>query len=155
MGAASSFEERSFSRLRPSPQFLKKFLLSESCSNFLEWLAELAENSWKFPRSLQTLSLTHTCPACLSILFHTGDIQVLGNCTQLTNVDFWHCDKITGACCSEERSFRLRPSALFLWNIPFFGVTDSALPTLYSTSLPRGLMPLPPFVLRLLLRRRH
>ena len=25
--------------------FWKKFLLSESCSNFLEWLAELGENS--------------------------------------------------------------------------------------------------------------
>mgnify|MGYP006228820587 CR=1 FL=1 len=35
----------------------------------------------------------------------------------------------------------------FLWNIPFFGVTDSGLPTLYSTSLPRDLMLLSPFVL--------
>ena len=44
-------------------------------------------------------------------------------------------------------TFNLRTSPLFLWNCPFFGVTDSALPTLYSTSLPRGLMPLSPFVL--------
>ena len=29
-------EERSFLRLRTSPPFFKKFLLSESCSNFLE-----------------------------------------------------------------------------------------------------------------------
>ena len=56
-------------------------------------------------------SLTHTCPACLSILFHTGDIKVLGNCTQLTSVNFKYCNKITGGCCFEERSFsRLRPS---------------------------------------------
>ena len=42
----------------------------------------------------------------------------------------------------------LRTSPLFLWNIPFFGVTDRALPTtLFSTSLPRGLMLLSPFVL--------
>ena len=40
-----------------------------------------------------------------------------------------------------------RTSPLFLWKIPLFGVTDSALPTLYSTSLPRGLMLLSPFVL--------
>ena len=107
--------ELSFSSCRPVRFFWKKILLSESCSNFLEWLAELAENSWKFPRSLQTSSLTHTCPACLSILFHTGDINVLGNCMQLTSVDFSYCKKITGGCCFEERSFpRLRPSALFL-----------------------------------------
>ena len=41
----------------------------------------------------------------------------------------------------------LRTSPLFLWNFPFFGVTVSALPTLYSTSLPRGLMLLSPVVL--------
>ena len=34
-----------------------------------------------------------------------------------------------------------------VWNFPFFGVTDSALPTLSSTSLPCGLMLLSPFVL--------
>jgi len=104
-------EERSFPRLRPSAQFFKKFLLSESCSNFLEWLAELGENSWNFSRSIQTPSLTHTCPACVSIQFHTGDIQVLGNCKQLRCVDFYFCKKITGGCCFEERSFsRLRSS---------------------------------------------
>ena len=49
---------RFLSELRTSPQFLKKFLLSEFYANFLEWLAELAENSWiffalfKLPRSL-------------------------------------------------------------------------------------------------------
>ena len=32
----------------------------------------------------------------------------------------------------------LRTSPLFLWNFPFFGVTDSALPTLFSTSLPHA-----------------
>ena len=63
-------------------------------------------------------SLTHTCPACLSILFHTGDINVLGNCMQLTSVDFRGCEKITGGCCSEERSFRSRSSPLFLWTSP-------------------------------------
>ena len=41
----------------------------------------------------------------------------------------------------------LRTSPLFQWNFPFFGVTDSALPTLFSTSLPRGLMLLSPFLL--------
>ena len=102
-----------FPQLQTSALFRKQFLLSECCANFLEWLAELAENSWNFSRSIQTPSLTHTCPACVSIQFHTGDIQVLGNCTQLTNADFFHCDKITGACCFEERSFRLRTSALF------------------------------------------
>ena len=113
-------KEPSFPRMRTSPQFLKKFLLSESCSNFLDWLAELEENSWKFPRSLQTLSLTYTCPACLSIRFHTGDIQVLGNCTQLMSVDFRHCSKITGGCSFEECSFlRLRTSAPFLEEFSF------------------------------------
>ena len=50
--------------LRPVRFFWKKFLLSESCSNFLEWLAELGEISWKFLHSIPTLLLTHTCPAC-------------------------------------------------------------------------------------------
>ena len=103
-------EECSFPWMRTSAPFLKKFLLSESCSNFLEWLAEVGEISWNFSRSIQTPSLSHTCPACVSIQFHTGDIRVLGNCMQLTSVDFQWCDRITGACCSEERSFRLRPS---------------------------------------------
>ncbi len=49
---------------RTSARFFKKFLLSESCTNFLEVLAELGEISWKFPRPIQTRSLTHTCPAC-------------------------------------------------------------------------------------------
>ena len=53
---------------RTSAQFLKKFLLSEFYANFLEWLAELAENSWIFLRSSGIISLTHTCPASLSIL---------------------------------------------------------------------------------------
>ena len=99
----------------PSKESWKKFLFWESCANFLEWLVELGEDSWKFPRSLRSLSLTHTCPVCLSILFHTGDIQALGKCTQLTSVNFFDCMKITGGCCFEERSFsRLRPSPLFL-----------------------------------------
>ena len=52
---------------RTSPPFFKKFLLSESCSNFLEWLAELAENSWIFLRSILTLrSLPPTLLACQS-----------------------------------------------------------------------------------------
>ena len=59
-------EERSFPTLRTSTQFLKKFLLSESCANFLEWLAELGENSWNFPRSIRILLLTHTLP-CLPV----------------------------------------------------------------------------------------
>ena len=64
---------------------------------------------FKLPRSL-----TPALPA-LSILFRTGDIQVLGNCTQLTSVNIKRCWRITGGCCSEERSFsRLRSSAPFL-----------------------------------------
>jgi len=99
--------------------------------------------------SLHSNSLAHLhLPACVSIQFRTGDIQALGNCTKLKSVNFFECIKITGGCCFEERSFsRLRSSPLFLWNFPFFGVTDSALPTLFSTSLPRGLMLLSPFVL--------
>ena len=50
---------------RTSTQFLKKILLSESCANFLEWFAELAEIFWKFPHSLCTPSLTHTLPCLL------------------------------------------------------------------------------------------
>ena len=91
--------------------------ISESCAKFLEWLAELAEISWKFPRSLRSLSLTHTCPVCLSILFHTGDIQVLEKCTQLASVDFSWCKKITGGCCSEERSSQsCGPVPTLCWN---------------------------------------
>ena len=41
--------------------FWKKFLLSESCANFLEWLAELAEISWNFPRSSKPFA--HSPPA--------------------------------------------------------------------------------------------
>ena len=41
----------------------------------------------------------------------------------------------------------MRTQSAFPVEFPFSGVTDSALPTLYSTSLPRGLMPLSPFVL--------
>ena len=122
-----------------------------SSQNLAQIFASGSQNLEKFPGFFLApfeLSRFYTCPACLSILFHTGDIQALGNCTQLTSVNFKFCTKITGACCSEERSFsRLRPSPLFLWKIPFFGVTDSALSTLYSTSLPRGLMLLSPFVL--------
>ena len=44
---------------RTSAQFFKKFLLSESCSNFLEWLAELEKIPGDFPRSIRTLMLTH------------------------------------------------------------------------------------------------
>ena len=59
-------------------------------------------------------SLTPALPT-LSILFHTGDIQALGNCTQLTSVNFYRCEKITGGSCFGECSFsRLRPSPLFL-----------------------------------------
>ena len=48
---------------------------------------------------------------------------MLENCTQLTSVDFHDCHQITGACCSEERSFsRLRPSALFLEEFSFLGI---------------------------------
>ena len=56
--------ERSFVFGGPVRFFLNNFLLSESRAKFLEWLVELAEISWNFPRSIQTLSLTHTCPAC-------------------------------------------------------------------------------------------
>ena len=51
---------------------------------------------------------------CLLILFHSGDIQVLEKCTQLTKVNFEDCKHITGGCCLEECSFPwMRTSALF------------------------------------------
>ena len=112
-GACCS-EERSFSRLRPSAQFFKKFLLSESCSNF----SSGSQNLQKFPGNFLALielsrSLTPALPT-LSILFHTGDIQALGNCTQLTSVNFCRCEKITGGSCFGECSFsRLRTQSAF------------------------------------------
>ena len=69
-GGCCSLEEleecSSLSFLRPVRFFWKKFLLSESCANFLEWLAELAEISWNFPRSIRSLSLTLLLP-CLPV----------------------------------------------------------------------------------------
>ena len=90
----------------PSMRILREFsrVARRTCRNFLE-----------FSSLYSTVSLTHSCPACLLILFHSGDIQVLEKCTQLTKVNFHKCRRITGACCLEERSFsRLRPSAPFL-----------------------------------------
>ena len=54
------------SELRTSTQFLKKFLLSESCANFLEWLAELAEISWKIPNSIR-ISRAYSHLPCLLV----------------------------------------------------------------------------------------
>ena len=99
---------------RTSALFLKDFSSMRILREFLEWLAEFGESSWNFPRSIRSLSLTHTCLPALSILFHTGDIQVLGKCTQLASVVFERCRNITGVCCSEERSFsRLQTSSQF------------------------------------------
>ena len=39
--------------------FWKKFLLSESCANFLEWLVELGVNSWNILGSFSSKSLAH------------------------------------------------------------------------------------------------
>ena len=72
---------------------------------------------------------------------------MLEHLPQLTIVYFWNCQQVTGESSGGRFLLELRTSPLFLWNFPFFGVTDSALPTLYSTSLPRGLMLLSPFVL--------
>ena len=77
-----------------------------------------SQNLQKFPGiflALFEFSCSPTpCPACLLILFHSGDIQVLEKCTQLTKVNFYDCRRITGGCCFEERSSsRLRASALF------------------------------------------
>ena len=47
--------------------FWKKFLLSESCANFLEWLAELAKKIQNFSFSFRPLSYLHL-PALLSIM---------------------------------------------------------------------------------------
>ncbi len=110
-------EELSFPGLQTSALFLEEF-------SFLRILREFSRVARRTCRKFLKISslhsnylaiwLTHTCPACLSILFQSGDIQVLGNCKQLTSADFWSCSKITGACCFEERSFsRLRTSALF------------------------------------------
>ena len=83
--------------------------------NLARIFASGSQNLQKFPGIFLALfeasrSLS-SCPACLLILFHSGDIQVLEKCTQLTKVNFYECRRITGACCLEERSFsRLRPS---------------------------------------------
>ena len=111
-------EERSFPTLRTSTQFLKKFFSQNLARNF----SSGSQNLQKIPGFFFAL-FPHTCPACVLIQFHTGDIQVLGNCTQLMSVDFRHCSKITGGCSFEERSFsRLRPSPhlvaqIFPWGI--------------------------------------
>ena len=87
-----------------SPQNLARIFSSGS--------QNLEKISGNFLASFElSCSFTPALPACQS--YFTGDIQVLGKCTQLASVDFTDCKKITGACCSEERSFRLRPSALF------------------------------------------
>ena len=96
---------------RTSALFLEEF----SSIRILREFSRVARRTWRefleFSRSIRIPSLTYTCPACVSIPFHTGDIQVLGKCTQLTSVDFERCYEITGACCLEERSFsRMRPS---------------------------------------------
>ena len=84
---------------------------------------------------------------CARHCYSAGDIKALGKCTQLTSVNFRFCQLVTGESSGGRFLSELRTSPLFLWNFPFFRVTDSALPTLFSTSLPRGLMPLSPFVL--------
>ena len=84
---------------------------------------------------------------CACHCYSAGDIKVLEKCTQLTDVNFWNCNTVAGESSGGRFLSELRTSPLFLWNIPFFGVTDSALPTLFSTSLPRDLMLLSPFVL--------
>ena len=69
----------------------------------------------------------------------TGDIKVLEACQKLIKLHLQKC-KVSGKLFLGTFPVGLRTSPLFLWNFPFFGVTDSALPTLFSTSLPRGLM---------------
>ena len=113
---ACCLEERSFLSLRTSALFLEEFscmrillefsrVARRTCRNFLEFSSLYPKPFAHSPPAL---------PACLLILFHSGDIQVLEKCTQLTKVNFYECRRITGACCLEERSFsRLRPSALF------------------------------------------
>ena len=93
--------------------FFGRIFFSE---NLARIFASGSQNLQKFPGIFFALfdsSLTQICPACLLILFHSGDIQVLEKCTQLTSVDFYKCEQITGGCCSEERSFsRLRCAIL-------------------------------------------
>ena len=60
---------------------------------------------------------------------------MLEKCTQLRSVNFCLCQLLTGESSGGRFLSELRTSPLFLWNFPFFGVTDSALPTLFSTSL--------------------
>ena len=79
-----------------------------------------------------------------------GSIEVLEFVAAHLNVlDLNFCKNVAGQSGTVPAfpSFLWRTSPLFLWKIPFFGVTDSALPTFFSTSLPRGLMPVSPFVL--------
>ena len=84
-----------------SALFLEEF----SCMRILREFSRVARRTCRKFLEISSLpsSLTHTCPACLSILFHTGDIQVLGNCTQLKSVNFSDCHHIKGGCC-----FKLR-----------------------------------------------
>ena len=96
-GAPSDITGKVFVPSRPSP-------LSQVAGGRMNKIPKHFLVPFKLPRSL-TLAL----PA-LSILFHTGDIKVLGNCTQLTSVDFKGCSKITGGCCFKECPLpRLRP----------------------------------------------
>ena len=95
---------------------------------------------------------------CACHCYSAGDIKALEKCTQLTSVDFRFCQLVTGESSVGRFLSELRTSPLFLWNFPFFGATDSALPTLFSTSRPLSLAVSCPSLRlcsSLLLRRRH
>ena len=126
------------SSLRTSPLFLWKFPLSGVTDRALPTL--------HCPLSTRPLSLAVSCsslPLCLPLLLyrrHQG-ARALHAADGGGHVQH-QCSRYDGTFF-----FWLRTSPLSFWNIPFFGVTDNALPTLFSTSLPRCLMPLSSFVL--------
>ena len=142
--------------MRTSPLFLRNFQSTflvlfifcifrtgEQYSNSLDGALRTAHSLLDLSPSRSHAPLS----VCACHCYSAGDIKVLEKCTQLTSVNFMGCQRVTGESSGGRFLSELRTSPLFLWNFPFFGVTDSALPTLFSTSLPRGLMPLSPFVL--------
>ena len=82
-GAPSDITGKVFVPSRPPP-------LSQVAGGRMNKIPKHFLVPFKLPRSL-----TPALPA-LSILCHTGDIQVLGNCTQLTSVDFRNSRQIRG-----------------------------------------------------------
>ena len=86
------FCECSFVFCVPVRFFWKKFLLSESCANFLEWLAELAKKIQNFSFSFRPLSYLHL-PALLSIMPSSSPRGQGGPTKSATELRFWTLKK--------------------------------------------------------------